>query len=169
MDYWLGLQLQALLIGHTIFFGKTGFSAVDIAIFFQRNTERNLAITVMNPQESTLVIIYERWRRVRSVAGGATEAQANTTETAGTAECAGASCGLFPSHCCRCQLTQGESSGIFALAGWLSWLEHHPVHQKAAGSILGEATYGRQLIHVSRTLMFSVSPPSPSPSPFLSP
>ena len=28
-----------------------------------------------------------------------------------------------------------------ALAGWLSWLEHHPVHQKVAGSIPGQGTY----------------------------
>ena len=27
-----------------------------------------------------------------------------------------------------------------ALVGWLSWLEHHPVHQKIAGSIPGQGT-----------------------------
>ena len=28
-----------------------------------------------------------------------------------------------------------------AMAGWLSWLEHHPIHQKVAGSIPGQGTY----------------------------
>ena len=28
-----------------------------------------------------------------------------------------------------------------ALAGWLSWLEHHPLHQKVAGSIPSQGTY----------------------------
>ena len=27
------------------------------------------------------------------------------------------------------------------LAGWLSWLEHYPIHQKVAGLIPGQATY----------------------------
>ena len=35
------------------------------------------------------------------------------------------------------------------LAGWPSWLEHHPVHQKVAGSIPGGSAYRRQLINVS--------------------
>ena len=29
----------------------------------------------------------------------------------------------------------------WALAGWLSWLEHRPVHQKVAGSILSQGTH----------------------------
>ena len=28
-----------------------------------------------------------------------------------------------------------------ALAGWFSWLEHHPVQQKVMGSIPGQGTY----------------------------
>ena len=28
-----------------------------------------------------------------------------------------------------------------ALAGWLSWLEHHPIHQKAAGLIPQQGSY----------------------------
>ena len=28
-----------------------------------------------------------------------------------------------------------------ALAGWLSWLEHRPIHQNVAGSICGQGTY----------------------------
>ena len=51
-----------------------------------------------------------------------------------------------------------------ALAGWLSWLEHCPVHQNVAGSICGQGTYpgcgfypsrgtyGRQPIDVSLSL-----------------
>ena len=29
----------------------------------------------------------------------------------------------------------------FALASWLSWLEHHPVQQKVASSIASQGTY----------------------------
>ena len=55
-----------------------------------------------------------------------------------------------------------------ALARQLSWLEHHPIHQKAAGSISGQVIYlgcgfspgqgmyRRQLTHVS--LFFPLSP-----------
>ena len=28
-----------------------------------------------------------------------------------------------------------------AMARWLGWLEHHPIHQKVAGSIPGQGTY----------------------------
>ena len=28
-----------------------------------------------------------------------------------------------------------------ALAGWLSWLEHHPTHQKVVGLIPSQGTY----------------------------
>ena len=37
----------------------------------------------------------------------------------------------------------------WALAGWLSWLEHHPVHQKVAGSMPSQDVYRRQPIDVS--------------------
>ena len=39
-----------------------------------------------------------------------------------------------------------------ALARWLSWLEHHPIHQKVAGSIPGRGAHGRQLVDVSLSL-----------------
>ena len=29
------------------------------------------------------------------------------------------------------------------LAGWLSWLKHHPMHQKFVGSIPGQGTFPR--------------------------
>ena len=35
-----------------------------------------------------------------------------------------------------------------ALAGWLSWLECHPVHQKVEGLIPSPGAYSRQLINV---------------------
>ena len=34
-----------------------------------------------------------------------------------------------------------EQMDFQGLAGWLGWLEHHPVHQKAAGLIPGWGTY----------------------------
>ena len=53
----------------------------------------------------------------------------------------------------------------WALAGWLNWLEHHPIHQKVVGLIPSQGTYlgcrfngwgayRRQPIDVSFTLMF---------------
>ena len=30
---------------------------------------------------------------------------------------------------------------LVALAGWLTWLEHHPEHQKVLGSIPSQGTY----------------------------
>ena len=54
-----------------------------------------------------------------------------------------------------------------ALAGWLGWLEHRPVHQKAAGSIPGRNTYEKQQIDVSlshRCFSLSLSLFLPSPS-----
>ena len=30
---------------------------------------------------------------------------------------------------------------MLALAGWLSWLEHHPIHQKFEGLVPGQGTY----------------------------
>ena len=45
-------------------------------------------------------------------------------------------------------------SAKIALARWLSWLEHWPIHQKVASLIPGLDTYGRQPIDVSLTLKF---------------
>ena len=46
-----------------------------------------------------------------------------------------------------------------ALARWLSWLEHHPIHQKVAGSI---PSWGGNQSKLSHTVV------SLSHSPFLS-
>ena len=43
-----------------------------------------------------------------------------------------------------------------ALAGWLSWLERHPIHQKVAGSISGLGTYQKQGTDVSLSLPLSL-------------
>ena len=62
---------------------------------------------------------------------------------------------------CRCVCTKRF---CIALARWLSWLEHHPLHKKAEGLIPSQGTYlgcrfspwlgvyGKQLINVSLSL-----------------
>ena len=43
---------------------------------------------------------------------------------------------------------------------WLSWLKHHPIHQKVVGLIPGQGSYKRQPIdvsHVSVSLSLSLS------------
>ena len=52
------------------------------------------------------------------------------------------------SHCLYLKL-----SGL-SLAGWFSWLEHCPIHQKIVGLIPGQGAYERQTIYFfSLTLM----------------
>ena len=46
-------------------------------------------------------------------------------------------------------LIQNIQNIILALARWLGWLEHHPVHQKVVGSVASWVTYRRQLTDVS--------------------
>ena len=75
-------------------------------------------------------------------------------------------------YCCvpfKCQmpmrhLSGGNKKARGALAGWLSWLERHPVHQKFVGLIPGRDTYRRQPINVCLShqwfsFSFSLSPP----------
>lgn len=38
-----------------------------------------------------------------------------------------------------CCLVQESKTVMEALAGWLSWLESHPINQNATGSIPGQA------------------------------
>ena len=39
------------------------------------------------------------------------------------------------------QEREGSQKSLLALAGWLSWLERRPVHQRIAGSIPRQGTY----------------------------
>ena len=87
----------------------------------------------------------------------------------------------FPITQTRCLSIYSPLQICIALAGWLSWLEHHPVHQKVTGlgvipsqgTYLGcgfrphQGAYRRQLINVSLSWMFfslslSLSLPFPS-------
>ena len=58
-------------------------------------------------------------------------------------------------HCNRVDVKEKQDIKMqkknksIALALCLSWLEHHPVHQKFADLIPGQSTRGRQLINVS--------------------
>ena len=54
---------------------------------------------------------------------------------------------------------------VWALAGWLSWLDRGPVHQKVSGLIPvwgGQGAYGRQLVHAVSHLHVCVVSLSPS-------
>ena len=47
-----------------------------------------------------------------------------------------------------------------ALAGWLRWLERHPVHNKVVGSVPSWGVHGRRPTNVSLSVSLSLSPPS---------
>ena len=49
------------------------------------------------------------------------------------------SCTLFSNYLIISRLI--KMNGI-ALSVWLSWLEHHPIHQRVLGLIPGQGTYG---------------------------
>ena len=49
-------------------------------------------------------------------------------------------------------ISQRAKVSKMALAGWLSWLERHPIHQKAAGLNSGWGACGRQPISISLSL-----------------
>ena len=53
-----------------------------------------------------------------------------------------------------------------ALAGWLSWLECHLVHQKVVGSIPGQGAFRRQPMMFLSHIDVSLSPPLSLPFSF---
>ena len=53
--------------------------------------------------------------------------------------------------------TSGTSWYLISNPRWLSWLEHHPIHQKAAGSTTDHSVHRRQPINVSPSFPLTLS------------